>query len=123
VLDVALPVSIQNLKNRIDRERTAKIAQTAVDKREKGGERPQKQSTTQDRCCQTRQKPCFLSKKRRTRIDTASTPLKLCSSSAPNSSSWEMSDFDDSDLNITEIFSMKDKILSVPLEIPDKGAP
>lgn len=112
--DVALPASIQNLKDKINMERIAKIAQAAIDKREKENVPEDKRRPTlsiKRRIAAHDFQETFSpsNKKRRTRIDTALTPLKLCSSSAPNSSSWEMSDFDDSDVNITEIFSKKDK--------------
>ena len=113
----ALPVSIQNLKDEIERIRIEKIAKVAVEEREKENaklvtvpEDRRPKLSNKRRICEREFEQIFSpNKKSRTATDTAFTPMKLCSSSAPNSSSWDMSDFDDSDLNPTEVFSMKDK--------------
>jgi hypothetical protein len=112
---LALPVSIQNLKDEIERKRIEKIAEVAAEEREKENEklvtvpedRRPKLSNKRRTFVREFEHVFSPNKKRRTATDTAFTPMKLCSSSAPNSSSWEMSDFDDSDLNPTEVFSMK----------------
>ena len=70
--DLHLPVSIQNLKDVIESKRIAKVAQ--AEEREK--ENAQLVSVVSQ-------------SKKRCRTDTVLTPLKLCSSSAPNSSSLE----------------------------------
>ena len=114
---LALPVSIQNLKDEIERKRNEKIAKVAVEEREKENAKlvtvpeDRRPKLSNKRRTFVREFEQFFSpnKKSRTATDTAFTPMKLCSSSAPNSSSWDMSDFDDSDLNPTEVFSMKDK--------------
>ena len=114
---LALPVSIQNLKDEIERIRIEKIAKVAVEEREKENaklvtvpEDRRPKLSNKRRICVREFEQCFSpNQKSRTATDTAFTPMKLCSSSTPNSSSWEMSNFDDSDLNLTEVFSMKVK--------------
>ena len=112
--NLALPVSIQNLKDEIERKRIEKIAKVAVE--EKENEHAKLVTVPEDRRPKLSNKRRNVvrefvqvfspNKKRRTATDTAFTPTKICSSSAPNSSSWEMSDFDDSDLNPTDVFSI-----------------
>ena len=114
---LALPVSIQNLNDEFECKRIEKIGKVAVKEREKENvklvtipEDRRPKLSNKRRICEREFEQVFSpNKKSRTATDTAFTPMKLCSSSAPNSSSWDMSDFDDSDLNSTEVFSMKDK--------------
>ena len=114
---LALPVSIQNLMDEIECKRIEKIAEVDVKEREKENaklvtvpEDRRPKLSNKRRICVRDFEQCFSpNQKSRTATDTAFTPMKLCSSSAPNSSSWEMSDFDYSDLNPKEVFSTKDK--------------
>ena len=105
------------MKDEIERKRNEKIAKVAVEEREKENAKlvtvpeDRRPKLSNKRRTFVREFEQFISPNKKSRVatDTAFTPMKLCSSSTPNSSSWEMSNFDDSDLNLTEVFSMKVK--------------